>query len=69
MYAAENDDVSLGCFGVVGKTEGVSYVVGHVLDVSGLVVVGEDDGVSRFFKGEDFLLEVEGDGHVEALQS
>ena len=60
MDAAEDDDVGVGGLGMIGEAERVAHVVGDVLDVAGLIVVGEDDGVPGFFQGEDFLLEVEG---------
>jgi hypothetical protein len=66
MHAAEGDDIGGGFLGVVGEAEGITDVVRHVLDISRLVVMGEDHGVARLFKGEDFLFQVErgsGGGH------
>lgn len=63
MDATECDDVGVGGLGMVGEAERVTDVVRDVLDVAGLVVVGKDDGVSGFFEGENFLLEVEGGRH------
>ena len=61
--SAESDHVGVGGFCVVGEAEGVTDVVRDVLDVAGLVIVREDDGISGFFQGENFLLEVECDRH------
>ena len=58
--AAEDDDIGVGGLGLIGEAERVADVVGDILDVAGLIVVGEDDGVAFFLEGEDFLLEIEG---------
>ena len=48
--AAEGDDVGIGGLGMIGEAERVAHVVGDVLDVAGLIVVREDDGVPAFFR-------------------
>ena len=58
--AAEGDDVGVGFFGFVGEAEGVADEIGDFLDVAGLVVVGEDDGVALFFEAQDFVLDGRG---------
>ncbi len=65
MDAAEDDDIGLGGLGVVGEAERVADVICDVLDVAGLVIMGEDDGVPGLFQGEDFLLEIECSRHLE----
>jgi hypothetical protein len=55
--AAEKNDVRLRGLGLVAEPEGVADEIGHALDVLGLVVVREDDGVALFFEREDLLLD------------
>ncbi len=50
---------AVGGLGVIGEAERIPDVVGDILDVAGLIVMGEDDGVSGLLEGQDFLLEVE----------
>lgn len=53
---AKKDDIRLGLLGLVGEAEGIAHVVRDFLDVGGLVVVREDDGVFLFFERDDFFL-------------
>ena len=46
MDAAECDDIGGGIFGQVGEAEGIADMIGHVLDIRGLVVMSEDHGVA-----------------------
>lgn len=66
MDAAEADHIGFSVFGLVGETEGVTDIVRDVLDIAGLVVVGENDGVLLHFKLENRFFEIErGAGHAE----
>jgi hypothetical protein len=62
MDAAEGDDIGVGLFGFVGQAEGVADEISDFLDVAGLVIVGQDEGIALFFEAQDFVLEGEGCG-------
>ena len=50
MDAAEGDHVAIRILRLVGQPQGIAHVVGHVLDVPGLVAVRQNDGVAFFFQ-------------------
>ncbi len=55
MHAAENDHVRVGLLSVVTQSEGVAYVVGHVLNFTNLIVMRQDDSVAFLFETPDFF--------------
>ena len=59
MDAAEADDVGVGFLSFVCQTEGIADIVGEILNGADLVVVGQDDGVTFFFKAQYIFLQVE----------
>ena len=63
MNAAEDDDVGVGIFRMIGEAERIADVVRDILDIAGLIVMGEDDGVAFLFEGENFLFQIECGGH------
>ena len=56
MDTAKYDDLGVGLGGLVGKTEGVSHVIGDFLNGFDLVVVAKDYRVALLFEPKDFLL-------------
>lgn len=59
MDTAEDDDVGVGVFRVISEAERIADVVRDILNISGLVVMGEDNGVAFLFQSKDFLFQIE----------
>ena len=55
MHAAEDDDVRTGPGRLLREPEGITDVIGDLLDFGDLIIVCENDGVELFFERENLL--------------
>ncbi len=57
--STHDDDVIVELLGNLSQGQRIAHKVGHILDVTHSVVVGQDDGVFFFFESDYFLSQVD----------
>ena len=70
MDSAERNDIGIGLLSTKGKAEGISDVIGNLLNFLDLVVVGQNHGIPFLFQSKNFgtkIVRGEGSSHKEGI--
>jgi len=55
-HAAKKNDVRFGFSRFLGKAQGIAHKIRDVLNVSHLIIMGEDHGIAHLFQRPDLIL-------------